>query len=242
MDINRAIQALGLSEAEANIYLASLGVEGRTISEIANKAHLTRSSCYEGVKKLISSGLLSVFRVGSRKLYKAENPDKLLMMLQEKEAMIKEVLPQLKSRHSVQDRKPALYTYQGREGFKAVLNDILEKQYPLAAITSIDNALAVLGEDFRDFIEKRHKKHLRVRLLTDKTAKSTELKKKDTAELRLTKFLPSESTLNTANFIYGDRIAIVSLIAQNPFCLIIEDASIVQTYMTLFEIAWNRGL
>lgn len=233
---------MGFSRAEADIYLASLELGESTISEIANKAQVTRSSCYESIKKLISTGLLSILRIGSKKLYKAESPDKLLALLQEKETLIRDVLPQLKSRHRIHDGKPALYTYQGREGFRAVLNDILEKQHTLFAITSIDSALEVLGEDFKDFIEERHKKHLKVHLLTNKTDESLELKKKDSAELRVTKFLPSESVLATANFIYGNRIAIVSLVSKNPFCLIIEDPAIVQTYMTLFEIAWSHGL
>lgn len=241
MDINKAIQALGLSETEASIYLASLGLGESTISEIATKARMNRSSCYDGIKKLVSLGLLSIFRIGSRKFYKAESPDKFLKLLEEKEAILKEVLPHLKSHQRKQDKKPVLYTYQGHEGFRAVLNDILEKQYPLSAITSIDSAFTVLGEDFKDFIEKRHKKNLRVRLLTEKTDKSIELRKKDSLELRVTKFLPGDLTLTTANFIYGDRIAIVSLVGKNPFSLIIEDSAIVQTYMTLFEIAWNHG-
>ena len=89
MDINKAIQAIGLSETEASIYLASLGLGESTISEIATKAHMTRSSCYDGIKKLISLGLLSIFPVGSRKFYKAESPDKFLKLLEEKGSIIK---------------------------------------------------------------------------------------------------------------------------------------------------------
>lgn len=241
MNSLKAIRGLGLNESEANLYLAALELGESTISELATKSGLTRSSCYDGIKELISNGLLSVVRMGTKKIYRAENPDKLLLLLKEKEEMIASVLPQLKSRYGIRDRKPALYSYQGHEGFRAILNDILEKQYPLSAITSIDSALKVLGEDFKDFIEKRHKKNLRVRLLTNKTETSIELKKKDNSELRMTKFLSDESVLTTANFIYGDRIAIISLNAKNPFGLVIEDPAIVQTYMALFEIAWSHG-
>lgn len=241
LNINKAIQGLGLSESEVNIYLSSLELGESNISELAKNAGLTRSSCYNGVQKLISLGLMSIYRIGSRKIYRAANPDRLLSLFKEREELIAEVLPKLKSRQHIHDKKPALFTYQGREGFKAVLNDILDRQFPLSAITSIDNALAVLGEDFKEFIEERSKKHLRVRLLTDKTDKTIEMRKKDNAELRVTKFLPSGLPLTTANFIYGDRIAIVSLIAKDPFSIIIEDPAVVGTYANLFEIAWSHG-
>ncbi|MDP3963350.1 MAG: helix-turn-helix domain-containing protein [bacterium] len=241
MEIKRALQNFGLKESEIRIYLASLELGESLMSDIANAAHITRSSCYDAIKTLAALGLINTFRMGARKLYKAECPEKLLSILQDRESQLRLVMPQLKGRWRVHDKKPILYMHEGREGFRAILNDILERQHPLCAITSIDSAEEVLGEDLKNFIERRHVKHLRVRLLTNQTPRSIELKRKDSTESRQTKFLPGNPSFTTANFIYGDRVATVSLMAKNPFGLIIDDPDIAQTQRIQFETVWDHS-
>jgi HTH-type transcriptional regulator, sugar sensing transcriptional regulator len=241
MDVKRALENMGLTKAEIETYLASLELGECTISDMAKAVHLPRSSCYNTLEHLIALGLINVLKVGSRKVYKAGDPEKLLVILRERENAIKEVVPRLKLRYGIHSRKPGLYFYDGKESIRAIFDDILEKQYPLYAITSINDALDVLGEDFRDFMEKRHKKQLRVKLLTSQSEEGRQLKKKDDLEFRQTKFLPSSFSFATANFIYGDRMAIISTKAKNPFGLIMEDPDIAQTYRDLFEIIWKQS-
>lgn len=242
MDIKIAIQNIGLGNLETRIYITSLEIGESTISDIAKTVDVARSSCYKAIENLILLGLIRVLKIGKRRLYKAENPEKLLTVLQNKETALREVIPRLKSRLSLHNKIPSIFVYEGGTGFKAILNDILERQHPLCSITSIDTALDVLGEDFKEFIEKRYKKHLRVRLLTARTNEAVKLREKDSLESRITKFLPGNPVFTTATFIYGSRIAIVSLNSKNILGTILEDSDIAQTHQTLFEIAWNHSL
>lgn len=241
MHVQKAVENIGLSKTEASVYLASLELGESIISDIAKAVRLPRSTCYEAMENLTSLGLINVLIIGSRKLYKAADPEKLLAILKERESLLKVIVPQLKLKHHTHNKRPNLYLYQGKEALIAVLDDILEKQYPLYAITSIDDILEVLGAEFKNFMEKRQKKHLRVRLLTSRTGGSVGLKERDGLELRQTKFLPSSFSSTTANFIYGNRIAILSVNAKPPFGLIIDDPDIARTYRNLFEVIWNHS-
>ncbi|PJE50728.1 MAG: hypothetical protein COV29_03260 [Candidatus Yanofskybacteria bacterium CG10_big_fil_rev_8_21_14_0_10_36_16] len=241
MEIQKIIQNLGLTEKEAAVYLASLELGDEKLFKIAKTAHIPRTSCYNMVKSLISKGLISVFKTGTGQFYKAESPERLLNSLRENEISLRKILPQLKSKHQETNNKPRVYFYENAQGIKTILEDILIKQHPLMAITSVDDALNVLGDNFRDFINKRHKKYLRVRLLTQKSDYSLELKNRDEQELRRTKFLPVDFIFKTANFIYGNRIAIIDFQRKNPFGLIIEDENISETQRMLFEITWKQA-
>lgn len=243
MYIQKTLEKLGLSKKEAAVYLASLQLGDDNLSEIAKAARIPRTSCYNIIKSLISMGLLNTFKMGTKYHYKAENPDKLLISLREQELALREIMPQLKSKYREVGGKPAIYFYESAEGIKIILEDILAKQYSLLAVTSIDDAISVLGDDFMNFIERRHKKHLRVKLLTHRSEKALKLKKRDEAETRQTKFLPSTSQFKTANFIYGDRVAMIDFQSKQPLGLIIEDQNIAETQRMLFEIIWeqNRG-
>lgn len=240
MYIQKTLEKLGLSKKEAAVYLASLQLGDGNLSEIAKAAQIPRTSCYNIVKSLISMGLLNTFKMGAKYHYKAENPDKLLISLREQESALQEIMPRLKSKYREIGGRPAIYFYEGVEGIRIILEDILAKQYPLLAITSIDDAVSVLGDDFTDFIERRHQKHLRVKLITHRSERALELKKRDESELRQTKFLPSNSQFKTASFIYGDRVAMIDFQSKQPLGLIIEDQNIAETQRMLFETIWKQ--
>ncbi len=234
------MEKLGLSGKETRIYLASLDLGDSSFSEIAKKANIPRTSCYNIVELLVSKGFLNVFQMGSRHLYRAENPDKFLISLREQEAALREIMPQLKSRHKSSGGKPTIYFHEGVQGINNILEDILARQRPLLAITSIDAAIDVLGHGLADFIQRRYKKHLRVKLLTHQSEKTLKLKRRDGLELRQTKFLPHDFQFKTANFIYGNRIAMIDFQKKNPFGLIIEDENITETQRMLFESIWEQ--
>lgn len=241
MNISTTLNKLGLSNGEVAAYLAILELGESTISDISKKTQMPRSSCYNAVDSLISAELVNVLQIGARRFYKAGNPDKLLTTLKEKETALNEILPQLKSKHRSISNKPGLYFYEGVSGIKVALNDILAKQFPLLAITSIDDAVKIIGDHFFEFIKKRHEKHIRAKLLTHRSEESLKLKATDDLELRQTKFLPSIFEFKTASFIYGDRVAIMSLSEKNPYSFIIEDTHIAEMHRHLFEVVWNSS-
>lgn len=239
--IQKTIEKLGLTRQEAALYISALELGESTISDLSRKSGIPRSSCYEIINSLVSLGLIDVLKIGARRFYKAENPEKFRSILKEKEVLLNEILPQLKKYPLITDRKPGLNLYEGQRGMKMILSDILARQFPLLAITSIDDALEVFGDGFLEFIQNRYKKHIRVKLLTQKSEEGVKLRNKDSLELRQTRFLPSDFEFKNANFIYGNRVAIISLMAKNPYGLIIDDADIAQTHRLLFELAWNSS-
>ena len=242
MHLKSVIAKLGYSPQEAAVYLASLELGGSTISEIAEKARLPRTTTHLIVKSLQEKGLMNAFLKRKRKIWAAENPERLLISLHENEAALKIVLPELQSLRHDTGVKPTIRAYSGVLEIKQMMSDIIETKHNLSAIIAWDDWVAALGRSFvDDFIENRYRHFLRIRLLTPKTKLSQGLKQKDAQELRITQFLPESIKINNSNFIYGNKVAIISLNKKRPVGILIEDADVHQTMQILFDSLWRES-
>lgn len=239
MHIQKYIEQLGYRRNEVRVYLASLGLGEATISEIAEKAQLPRTSVQTIVGKLHRKNLLNFYLRRRRKYWVAENPEKLLIDFRAKEAALKEIMPQLHALHYDTGVKPTVRFFQGRAGIKQILDDIIETKHNMLSLTSIEDAMQLLGDDFKDFIERRYVRMLRVQFLTNRSPETEELKKRDAEELRQTRFLSDDFKLKNANFIYADKVAIISLNKKMPVGIIVEDGDLAETMTMLFLGFWK---
>jgi len=174
-----------------------------------------------------------------RKRWIAENPEQLIINLKEKEALLKEILPELKALRYDTGVKPTVRLFNGIEGINIILDDIIETKHNILSLSSAGDRLRLYSDDFKDYIERRCKRHLKIRLLTNRSPESERLRKDDVKELRQTRFLPDEYELKNRSFIYEDKIAIISLNKKLLVGTIIEDKDIAETQSKLFEIAWK---
>ena len=82
---------------------------------------------------------------------------------------------------------------------------------------------------------------MRIKLLANRSSDSEDLKRSDIKELRQTRFVPNEYSFDTANYIFGDKIAILSL-KQEPFvAVLIDDKAIAKTNKMYFDLIWKMA-
>lgn len=231
--------SIGFDKKEAQVYLSALELGGATITDIAQKAGLPRTTSYGIIKILSQKGLISFNVRKKRKYFFAEDPKRLLSIAREREKILEEAMPGLQSIYNVSEAKPKIKFYEGKDGIKSILEDILKSKKDLLAITSIEDMLNVFNNSFPRFIEERVNRKINVKLLTSCSSLALDLAKKDKMEFRQTKFVPKEFSFHTATFIYGDKVAIISVNKKPVIGIVIEDANIVYTQKMLFEIIWG---
>jgi sugar-specific transcriptional regulator TrmB len=242
MHLRAVIEQLGYSPQEVTVYLAALELGGSTITEIAAKSKLPRTTVNLIIRSLQKRGLMNAYLKQRRKIWAAENPEKLMITLKENEAALKIVLPELQSLRHDTGVKPTVRTYGGAEQIKQIMNDILESKHHVSAMLPWDDWNDTLGKSYlEDFTETRYRHYLRLRLLTSKSKTSTALKQKDSQELRITQFLPESISIPNANFIYDNKVAIISLNKKRPVGVLIEDEDIHHTMEVLFESLWRQS-
>jgi sugar-specific transcriptional regulator TrmB len=242
MQIQKVIQNLGYSQAEVKVYIAALQLGGSRVLDIAHKAGLPRTTVQEVIVQLTKEGLINPITRQNKKYWIAENPDKLMSMLRERQAALQAVMPELQSLRYDTGMKPLVKTLSGAEEISRIFDDILETKHHIQAIVSWDEWIELFGREFvDDFIARRTQHFLKIKLLTTNTSLSRELKKRDNIELRTTAFLSPDAAIRTSNFFYGNKVAIISLNKKLPVGIIVEDNDIFDTMSVLFDALWEKS-
>ena len=242
MHIQAVIEQLGYRPHEAKIYLASLEMGKSTIVELAEKTKLPRTSVQAIVQKLNNDGLLNLYPKNRTKYWVAENPEKLLIHLKEREAALKNIMPELQAMRYDTGLRPVVRLYRGREEIMKIMDDILETKHHLTGILPWDEWMKFMGGDYiNDFIAARAKRFLKMKLLVPRTPASLKLKSTDTAQLRSTRFLPEKSLVKTGSFIYAHKTTLISLNKRLPLGIVIEDIDTAQAMQILFESLWHQS-
>jgi len=242
MKTRTVIEQLGYSPQEASVYLAALELGGSTATDIAKKARIPRTSVNLIIAALNKKGLMSAYIQRKRKIWSAENPERLLAALKEREAAFAEALPALQSLRHDSAAQSRIRAYTGVDEIRQIMNDIIESKQHVSALLSWDEWLDLLGTSYmEDFIEKRYRHYLRIRVLTTKSKEAMTLKQKDGEELRTTQFLPAAVAINNCTFVYANKVAIISLNKKMPFGMLIEDEDIHHTMEVLFESLWHQS-
>lgn len=243
MHTQKAIEQLGYEPNEAKVYLAVLSLGDSTVSDIANKTKLPRTSTQIIVEKLHKDGLLNFYTKRRYKYWLAENPEKFLLNLKNKEENFRAVLPKFSSIKDNEGSKPIVKIFSGEDEIKLIHQDILETKHNVLAVIPWDDWLEVLGEEYvDDFIERRKEHFLKMKLLVSRTKQTHKLVEEDDNALRHTRFLPNDVDIRNTIFIYENKVAIISLNKKYPTGILIEDENSRQTMSAFFESLWNQGL
>lgn len=239
MNIQKVIENLGYTRVEAKVYLAALGLGESHVSDIAKKVRRPLSSVQVVVNKLHADGLINFYIRKRYKYWVAENPSRLIARLHEREDAVQSILPQLEALRHGEGQKSRVKIFEGMEEIRQVYEDILETKMHILGIISRDDEIRLLGRSFmEDFIEKRIKHNLHIRLLIPKSTIATELHSRDARELRETRYMPNDADIKTTMLLYGEKVAIVSLNKELPMATLIEDADVYDTLVFFFEELW----
>ena len=75
---------LGLKDAEIRVYTALLESGPTSIRGVAAAAKVNRGTTYEALKRLSETGLVAYTRHGERNKYRAESPERIFDLIDEK--------------------------------------------------------------------------------------------------------------------------------------------------------------
>lgn len=158
MEIKQVLQQFGLNGKKADVYLSALELGSSSVIEIAKKAGIKRTTCYDILLDLIQEGLISETPKGKKRFFVGEDPEKIQRNLKNKERLFAEILPQLQSINNVRGSKPKIRFYEGKEGLKEVYEDTLKYKMEIMGFAS-DDIMKVLGMEWaQGYLRKRKEK------------------------------------------------------------------------------------
>lgn len=232
----------GLAEKEAKVYLACLELGDSVASEIAIKSNLPRTLVYDLLERLIDLGLISYSIKTNKKFFRAADPEEFLRIVHEKEEAINEALPELKQLQKMKGvKRPKVEVYEGKEGMKTVMNDILRfGTTEFLAYGSSRSSFEVIPAFMEEWHQERIKRKVVMRVLYNNTKEAREKVAKRSESLKYTnyRFMSIQLESPTATVIYGNKVVLQSW-TKEPFAVMIENEEMAENQKRYFEEMWK---
>jgi len=227
----------GLSNKEADIFLAALKLGEATANRIAEVAGLARSTTYDILDKLKSSGLISTYVSESKTHFIANNPEILITALDEKKQAIREILPSLKNVYKKIEDKPYAEVFQGKIAIIKILDEILNNAKSLKIIGSIGNALEKIDYHPDKFRIKRMEKKIPIKQILEISKESKQIKRNEYTQIR---FLDKLNEAKECIFILEDYV--YHIILQYDISAIkIKSKDHVKVMEIIFDELWRKA-
>lgn len=228
----------GLSKKEFRAYQSLLGLKKATVLELSQISGINRPTLYRLLEKLIKKGLVSEIYEGKKHFYIAENPEKLISYLSEQRKKIKNMLPSLISLEAEATERPKIKFFEGKEGIKNLYDELLEERCEILGFAWSDKVFKELPFHF-DFVKKRVKLKIPVRLIVPDTKITRERKRLGKRELRTMKLIKNLKPFDAAYFITEKKVITFSL--KRWFVgVLIENKEIAEGLRAFFESYWKE--
>lgn len=242
MEIIQSLKKFGLSEKEGRVYLSCLELGETTATDISIKSNLPRTLVYDILERLINLGLVSYNIKANKKHFISAEPKELLRILKEKEESIKEVLPNLEELQRLKGvKRPKVEVYEGDEGMKTVMNDILKvgvKEF--LAYGSSRSSFEIIPIFMGHWHKERIKRKVIMKILYNNTLSAREKVKRKPESLKYAKykFMPIKLESPTATLIYDHKVVLQSW-TKEPFAVMIEDEEMANNQRRYFDELWK---
>jgi len=225
------IESAGLTRIEAQVYYALLDYGSAMSGTLSSKTGIHRRTVYDAIERLIKKGLVSYIVQNNRKYFHAENPQRLIQIIKDKETKIQEVIPDLMHKFNYKQETQETLFFRGIQGLKSVFDDQLNSKEILVLGATMKHD-SIVKYYFSFFDKKRIEKKIKLKMLFHK---GVEAKKYKFAEI---KYLPQSYVGNSTIYVYGDKVAIVHW-QESPFAVVISQKEIADDYRHYFKLMWS---
>jgi sugar-specific transcriptional regulator TrmB len=233
MNVEQTLHNIGFSQNEIKVYLM-LNDHGSTkAGRIAKIAKIDRSSAYNALKTLQEKGLVSYVMIGQIKWFQAAGPKRILEYLKEQESDVRNILPELETRHKVKKVEGQVRLFKGLKGVKSVFHDIARSGQNNFVFGSEGQFSERIPEFATQFDRLKKENNIKTKMILRKGRSE---KDKKTSEYR---YIEAEESSAVTN-IYGDKIAIV-IWTDEPEGIIIENAAAATAYKSYFDFMWKHA-
>lgn len=249
--LDNILAALGLTEEETKTYVLLLETGPSTVSVLAAKMGKPRPSLYGFLKRLQEKGMVAQSSKFGVRIFLAEPPQKINLLFQQrieelesKQSLYKKLIPELEGGAPPKPLNPKFQLYEGENGLKHVLKDmLLYGNIETQAFWPIKAMLEMLSpEFFRYHNKERIKDNIYTRAVWP-VSQVVEIKKHPYLGVgkefkREIRIAPKEIDFSMGYWIYKNKVAFISS-RKESFGFIIESRELVEMLLSQFEVMWK---
>ncbi len=239
----KILERVGLTRKEAEIYelLVKLGESPAQVLIRESKTH--PQIVYRALDSLNDKGLVFEYAQNSKKYFRAEDPEKLIKLEEEKLSDLKSTVSRLKSIEALS--KDALVKIS--RGNEAVINlrkrafeELKRGEEYLILGASGDRFYQIVGEENAKIEAKRIKRGVKKRMIAYKSQRKSLLAKEPSWDLVDLRFVSDETHVPSTTNIFKNTVAIL-ILDWNPIVITIESKNVAESYRQYFNFLWNTA-
>lgn len=241
------LRKLGFSEKEIDVYLAAFQLGNGSISALSMQAKIKRPTTYVILDKLSKNNLISLENKGNKQFFSVQSPKKLFELIEkkkrilaEKEKLVKQSLPLLKSISNKDVSMPEIRYFEGKEGVWNIIEDLISSKSE-AWIIVPGKIYDTFGIDrmMANVIQKRREMQKKAYIIMDHHPENIKLWQLQENNVRECRFVSKEIDLSTTVYIYFNRVSLIFW--KEPFSgLIIENERFFKMMRFMFDSLWKE--
>jgi HTH-type transcriptional regulator, sugar sensing transcriptional regulator len=244
------LQAAGLTEGEAKVYLALLETGLATSGKIVKKSGVSKSIVYHLLAKLMEKGLVSFIVKEKTKHFQAADPSKLLEFLTAKDEElrktadeIEKALPRLLALQQARPSSEAR-VYTGLRGVRTAHEHLYDKLERGESYFSL-GVPAYQPEEMHRYWQRDHirriKAGIRCKLLFNADTDPAIIANRNTFTGAEARAMPTDIKTPALFHIYKDTVAVI---LQHPVAIAVEivNQEIADSFKAYFDQFWKQDV
>jgi len=240
VDIEEKLARIGITGTLYKLYLTAVGLGGASVTEVAARAGLARTTAHDALAKLEDEGLVRFVDHGKRRFVVAQDPGVLLERIEARRQMLEDVMPVLRSMYHHESGQPNVRFHPGADGIRTALWDTLSGgDKVLRATLSMKELMAEPGlEEMERYLSERARRGTWLRVIRSAERDIVPIWPSSQEQLRELRYAPNEHTLAMTCFIYGNKVCLISS-ARESYGLIIDSVEFAAFQASMFDAMWS---
>lgn len=241
------LKSLGLTETESILYELLLEMGPQLARDLVRPSGLTRGNVYNVLMQLNDKGFVTIAK-GKQQHFQAVDPSELRRLLELQTEQIRRLdteftstLPKLISKYTLSTNRPAIQTFEGYDGYKAAIDDLLQTSTEILTYIDTEALVGPLTKLDSYFEKQRVTKGIQNRIIVTDTPNTREIFKHP-LKLQQIAFLSNfPSGFKTALDI-GDRtVTYFSLTDGKDIAVSITHPAMCDMHRQQFEFLWAQA-
>lgn len=240
-DLLKILESIGLSDAEARLYLAGLQLGSAPASEYAKTTAINRITAYNMLEHMVNKGRFTLVKKMRGKWYAPAAPESLATEARKNADALQRSLPELRSLHSPMERKPHVRFFEGWYGVRHIYDDTLTASGEILNFANSAVVRKFWPAYDEEYVAERVKREVHLRGIAPDDVAGKRVHGEDRKKLREIRLVPAKDFdfTNEIN-VYDHKVAICSFASQpQMFGVIIESREVAETQRQIFEMAWR---
>ncbi len=237
------LKKLGLSQAEATLYLALLRIGASEVQKLIEETGFYKGNTYDALERLCEKGIISKIIEGNKRIYQLQKPEALIDYvekkkeeLQQQENIAKQLAREVQLVKKHIHIKETAMVFRGISGVKQIYSEIINEKLDYLVFGSPKESEVIIEDFYWQNLHVKQKEYkIKAKMIFHKSLRRWKnIVPEKFIEL---KFLDEDFEPLTETVIYGNKVAFV-VWTEKPTTTIINNEHVANSYRQIFNRLW----